>query len=151
MTPNEIPVVDNRAMLKCPRHCWPYILASTISPKHPPSPTRPTPLVPLMLSSCVWVLSNSSPNPLENHNVQDWEEFSKVRDSSMCMMSVLRNPDREKEEGQKLSETSHNSWWGGREMKDSLGRLFLVNMGPSKWKKQDTTFLEKRKYDPIPH
>lgn len=24
-------------------------------------------------------------------------------------------------------------------------------MGPSKWKKQNTTFLEKRKYDQIPH
>lgn len=40
--------------------------------------------------------------------------------------------------------------WEG-ERKDCLGRLFLVNMGPSKWKKQNTTFLEKRKYDQIPY
>lgn len=36
-------------------------------------------------------------------------------------------------------------------MKDYPGRLFLANMGPSKWKKQNTTFLEKRKHDQIPH
>ena len=61
-------------------------------------------LVPLMHYSCVWVLSNSSQNPLENHNMQDCQEFSKVRDSSTSMMSVPRNPDREKEKGQKPLE-----------------------------------------------
>lgn len=34
--------------------------------------------------------------------------------------------------------------WEG-DMKACLGRLFLVNMGPSKWKKQDITSLEKKK------
>ena len=33
--------------------------------------------------------------------------------------------------------------WVG-EMKDYLGRLFLVNVCPSKWKKKNITFLEKK-------
>ena len=36
-------------------------------------------------------------------------------------------------------------------MKDSVGRLFLINMDHSKWKKQNTTFLEKREHDQIPY
>ena len=54
--------------------------------------------------SCVWVLPNSSPNSLENYNIQDRQEFSKVSDSSMFVMSVPRNPDKEKEKGQKPLE-----------------------------------------------
>lgn len=65
--------------------------------------------VPVMHFSCVWVPSNSSQNSVENHNIQDCQEFSKVRDSSMSMMSVPRNPDREKEEGQKPLVISYNS------------------------------------------
>lgn len=69
----------------------------------------------------------------------------------MSMMSVPRNPDREKEEGQKALEISHNSWLGGREKGKTVGRLFLINMDRSKWKKQNITFLEKREHDQIPY
>lgn len=30
-------------------------------------------------------------------------------------------------------------------MKDSVGGLFLINMDPSKWKRQNITFLEKKR------
>lgn len=92
-----------------------HFLVSRIPPEvsalshYPPLP------VPGMLYSCVWDPSKSSQNSLENHNIQDCQEFSKVRASSMSVMSVPRNSDKEKEEGQKALEMSPNSWLGGRE------------------------------------
>lgn len=138
-------------MLKCLRSYWPYILLSTRSPKVSFLPVYP-------LSWFHWYItavSESSPTPPKTtgkpRHSRLWRIFKGQRLLHVYVVSLEES--RQGERGGTKTFRNFTQFlirWEG-ERKDCLGRLFLVNMGPSKWKKQNTTFLEKRKYDQIPY
>lgn len=151
MTPNYIPIAREQSYGKVPETLWPSILLSAISPNHPPSPTIPL----SWFRCCIPTVSQSSPTPPKltgkPQHSRLWRIFKGQRLLHVCDVSPEESRQGERGGTKTLRNfTQFLIRWEG-EMKACLGRLFLVNTGPSKWKKHDTTFLEKRKYDQIPY
>lgn len=133
MTPDSILTVDNRAMLKCLRNYCPYILSSTTSPipsmlphyTHSPSSTdafqlclSPFQLLPKL---------TGKPQHSRLRRIFKGQRLLHVYD-------VSPEESRQGESGGTKPLRNFTQFWTRWEgdMKACLGRLFLVNMGPSK-------------------